>query len=87
MDKLYVKVVALFDEDGKITPLEIIWEDGRRYEITHIHEVVRSASTKAGGTGYRYTVTVDGKRRCIWLEDVVFNKTIGAKWFVELKGS
>ncbi len=83
MDKIYVKVTALFDEDGKITPKEIIWEDGRRFTITRVHEVIRTASTKAGGTGYRYTITVEGKRRNIWLEDIKFDKAIGARWFVE----
>jgi hypothetical protein len=83
VDKIYVKVIAEFDIDGRITPLELIWEDDRRFEITRITDVRRSASTKAGGTGYRYTVVIEGKERYIWLEDTVFNKTIGAKWFVE----
>ena len=84
--KKYVKVIAEFDIDGRIIPLELIWDDGSKFEITHIHDVHRAASLKAGGTGYRYTVTIDGKQRYIWLEDIVFNKTIGARWFVERDG-
>lgn len=63
MDKIYVAVVAEFDTNGKIRPLEVVWEDGQRYEITHIHDVGRVASTKAGGTGYRYIVTIEGQQK------------------------
>ena len=31
--KTYVEVVASFREDGLLLPREIVWEDGRRYEI------------------------------------------------------
>ena len=85
MEKKYVKVIAEFDEAGRITPLELIWEDGRRFEITHVTDVRRAASTKAGGTGYRYTVTIEGKQRYIWLEDMKFGKLIGGRWFTESK--
>lgn len=83
--KIYVKVIAEFSEDGLITPLELIWDDERKFEITHVHDIRRAASTKAGGMGYRYTVTINGERRFIWLEDIEFKKTIGARWFVEAK--
>jgi hypothetical protein len=83
VEKKYVRVIAEFSEDGRITPLEIIWDDDSRYTITKIKDVRRACSTRAGGTGYRYTVIIEGSERNIWLEDVVFNKTIGARWFVE----
>ena len=31
--KVYVEVVASFREDGLLLPKEIIWEDGRHFEI------------------------------------------------------
>ena len=83
--KKYVKVIAEFSESGALSPLELIWDDGQRYKITHIHDIRRAASTKAGGIGYRYTVIVEGKKRYIWLEDNVSSKTAGARWFVETK--
>ena len=85
MEKKYVKILAEFDEEGRITPLELIWDDDRRFEITQIKDVRRVASTKAGGTGYRYTVTIEGQQRYLWIEDTMFNKTIGARWFIESK--
>lgn len=84
-EKIYVTIIAQFDKYGNIKPLELIWEEGRKFAITQIHNVCRAASTKAGGTGYRYTVTIEGQKRNIWLEDIVFKKTIGARWFVEKK--
>lgn len=33
-EKKYVEVVADFSEDGRVTPLEIIWDDGRRFLVT-----------------------------------------------------
>ena len=36
MRRIYVSVVARFDEDGKITPLWIEWKDGMKYEIDRI---------------------------------------------------
>lgn len=78
-----MKVIAEFDEEGNITPKVLIWEDGRELKITHAHDARRMAST-AGGTGYRYSITIDGEERCIWLEDVKFNKVIGGRWFVEI---
>ena len=84
MSKRYVKIIAEFAEDGRITPLKLIWDDGQGYEITKILDVSRAAST-VGGTGYRYEVIIEGKRRSLYLEDVVFNKAIGARFFVAAK--
>jgi len=81
--KKYVKVIAEFDTNGKITPLEIIWDDDRRFIITHVSDIQRAAS-HAGGTGYKYTVIIEGKERYLWLENIVFNKVVGAKWFLEV---
>ena len=30
--KKYVQVIARFEEDGRIIPLQILWEDGRVFE-------------------------------------------------------
>ena len=75
--KIYVAVKALFDPDGNITPLSLIWEDEREYEIDRVLDVRRAASLKAGGFGLRYTVMIQGRQRYIWLEE--------KRWFVEPK--
>lgn len=76
-DKIIVEVVARFDTAGKVTPLWIVWEDGRKLEIDRVLDVRRAASLKAGGTGIRYTVRIYGKERYLWFED------LANTWFVE----
>ena len=39
----------------------IVWEDGRVFEIDRILDVRRAASLKAGGTGMRYICRIYGK--------------------------
>ena len=60
--KVFVKVTASFDTDGRITPLSLEWEDGRLYTIDRITDLRRAASLKAGGMGLRYTVIINGKQ-------------------------
>lgn len=73
--KTYVDVVARIDADGRVTPLSIRWRDGRTFEIDRVHESIRRASARVGGTGIRYLVTVHGKEKFLFFE--------GPRWFVE----
>ena len=75
--KAYVGVNARFEPDGRLLPLSIIWEDGRRYKIDRILDVRHAASLKAGGTGMRYTVRIGRFHTHLFLED--------GRWFVERK--
>ena len=50
--KIYVDVIAEFTKDGKLRPLWLIWEDGRKYEIDRIKSCQRAASRKAGALGF-----------------------------------
>ena len=56
-------------------PLSIRWRDGRTFEIDRVHEAIRRASTRVGGTGIRYLVTVHGRDKYLFFED--------PRWFVE----
>ena len=76
--KKYVDVGAVFSAEGRLTPLWIIWEDERRYEIDRVLRMERAASRKAGGMGIRYTCMVRGKRVHLYYEE-------NYKWFVEAK--
>ena len=76
--KKYVQVVATFTEDGKLLPLWVIWEDGRKFEVDRVKQCVRAASRKAGGVGWRYTCVIRGKEAVLYYED-------NFKWFVEAK--
>ena len=46
----FVPVIAKFEEDGKITPLKILWEDGRAFDVDFIFDI----RLKVGGLGIRY---------------------------------
>ena len=75
--RAYVKVIARHDETGKVCPLEVEWEDGRRFEVDRLLDVRRAAALKAGGQGVRYTVRILGKETYLF-EDK-------GRWFVEAK--
>ena len=34
--KRYVKVLASFSEEGELTPVQITWKDGRKYDIDRV---------------------------------------------------
>lgn len=74
-EKHYVQVIASFDADGRITPLRIVWDDGRHFDIDRVLDRRRAASLKTGGTGIRYTVRVHGRTTYLFFED--------PRWFVE----
>ena len=76
--KLYVDVVARIDSDGTVTPLTVIWENGKKFEIDRVLSVQRAYATKVGGTGIRYEISVSGKRTYLFEDE--------GKWFVEAKG-
>ncbi len=76
--KKYVDVISCDNADGSKEPLAIWWDKGVLYKIEKITGRQPCASMKAGGAGIRYTCTVDGHKKYIWLED--------DRWFVEAKG-
>lgn len=75
--KVFVKVLAQFDEEGNVHPVNITWEDGRKYEIDKVLDVRRACAMKVGGTAIRYTVRINGRTTCLFEDD--------GKWFVEGK--
>lgn len=75
--RVYVKVIARHDETGKVCPLEVEWEDGRRFEVDRLLDVRRAAALKAGGQGVRYTVRILGKETYLFEDE--------GRWFVEAK--
>lgn len=75
--KIYVTIDARFEPDGKLIPMALVWDDGRRYAIDRVLDTRKAASLKAGGIGVRYTVRILGKERYLWYE--------GPSWFVEGK--
>ena len=60
--KVYVPVVAAFDQNGLLLPLELTWEDGCTYIIDRILDIRPASAMKAGGQGDRYTISVNGQQ-------------------------
>lgn len=75
--KQYVEVTAQFDTEGNITPTNVLWEDGRQFEVDRVLDVRPAASLKAGGAGIRYTCRILGRQTYLFLEE--------SRWFVEAK--
>lgn len=74
--KRYVEIIAKFEPAGRLMPLEIVWKDGRHFEIDKVLEIRRASSLKAGGAGVRYKCMISGQERFLFLED-------DRRWFVE----
>ena len=75
--KRYVEVLARTDEEGRTTPVAVVWEDGRTFEIDQGLDVRQAASLKVGGTGVRYLVRIGHTTTYLFHED--------PRWFVEEK--
>ena len=73
--KIYVKVRADFDFDGKLRPIMLRTEDGAPQRIDRVLDVRPAASLKAGGQGVRYTCRVDGRELYLFYDDPY--------WFIE----
>ena len=86
--KVYVAVSAEFDENGRIRPTSLVWENGRRYEIDKVTDIRPAAAMRAGGLGDRYTVWINGRSSYLFFERCVSltGNNIG-RWFVERRGA
>ena len=76
-EKRYVKVASVTDEDGRVLPTAIEWEDGRVYEIDQVLDARHAASLKVGGTGMRYLIRIGRATTYLFHED--------PRWYVEAK--
>lgn len=71
----YIEVNAKMTSDGKVFPLQIIWEDGKIYDIDKVIDIRPLASTKGGGCGTRFICKIKGKEKTLFLSEY--------KWFIE----
>lgn len=84
--KVYVSVTAFFDEEGRLQPHSLRWEDGKVYTIDKVSDVRPAPAMKAGGQGDRYTIHINGYTTYLFFErsTTISEKTLG-RWFVERK--
>lgn len=84
--KVYVDVTVEFDEEGRMFPQTLIWEDGRKYSIDRVTDIRQAAAMKAGGQGDRYTIIIGGKQSYLFFErSTNLSGNIIGRWFVERK--
>lgn len=84
--KVYVEVTAEFDEDGRMLPKLIKWEDGTKYIVDKVTDIRQAAAMRAGGQGDRYTVLIDGKQSYLFFErSTNLTGNVIGRWFVERK--
>ena len=67
--KIYVKVRADFDFDGRLIPLMLRTQDGMPCRIGRVLDVRPAPSLKAGGQGVRYTCRIGEKTAYLFFED------------------
>lgn len=86
--KVYVRVTADFDPEGRLAPLSLVWEDGTRFEIERVLDMRPAPAQKAGGQGDRYTIRVRGRESYLFFEHSTDadDPAIG-RWFVERRRS
>ena len=82
--KVYVPVDVRFDENGRMLPHFITWEDGHRYEIDRVTDIRPAPAQRAGGQGDRYTIWIKGQQSYLFFERcaTVTGCSLG-RWFVE----
>ena len=78
-EKVFVEILARFNSNGGIYPLELVWGDGRHFLVDRVlYKDVRPS--KAGGVINKcYTVIIEGKERKLYYDKDT------ERWFVERK--
>ena len=73
--KNYVRVLALYNEEGDIRPVKMEWEE-QWLDVDRVLDIRPAASLRSGGAGLRYTCSIAGVPTDLFLEET--------KWFFEL---
>lgn len=73
--KNYVRVLALYNEEGDIRPVKMEWEE-QWLDVDRVLDIRPAASLRSGGAGLRYTCSIAGVHTYLFLEET--------KWFFEL---
>ena len=63
-----VEVVHSTSVAGEKTPLEIVWEDGRRFRVDRVLDRRMARSLRSGGEGVRFTVLVGRTVTHLWYD-------------------
>ncbi len=78
-EKRYVGMQVRFDESGKMTPLAVLWEDGRTIPVDRVISFGRAAARVGSVMPVRYVCMIGGRERELYYESAC------RRWFVEMK--
>lgn len=67
--KIFVKVIASFECDGRITPDKIIWDSGQDFCIDKITDIRWLESARKGKPKIRYACLIHGQQRYLYYEN------------------
>lgn len=76
--RVFVKVTAVFDQDGRIMPETIVWNDGRSFSIDRVIDI-RPAVARSGGSGIRYLCRILGHEVPLYYDE------FGQRWWCDGK--
>lgn len=74
-NKVLVSILAVHQLDGTIIPKQILWDDGRKFDVDRVTDMRQAASLKSGGQGMRYSCEIMGVPMFLFHDEV--------QWFVE----
>ena len=76
--KVYVGMLVRVSAEGDISPVAVLWEDGREYEVDRVLRMRRIPPERVGGIlTERYDVVMRGRGKALYREDDT------GRWFVE----
>ena len=67
--RAYVGMILKVAADGKVCPLEVIWENGKQYHVDEVRDVTPAARTDVGGPGMQYTLVIKRQERRFYEND------------------
>ena len=73
MKRVYVQVLCSHLDNGAVIPIEIEWNDGRRWKITRVIHTCESPDGEY--EGIRYAVLINNDIRHLY--------QLGDRWYVE----
>lgn len=77
--KIGVEVSVRFSAEGGMTPLEIVWADGKSFRIERVTSVLRAPHSVDSVLPVKYTVVIGGDVKALYYEPQE------ELWFVETK--
>ena len=82
--KVYVSVKVDFDENGRMFPRSLLWEDGHEYGINKVLDIKPAFAPRAGGQGDRYRVRIGDRESCLYFEhNPETGNPVTGRWFAE----